>query len=244
NRNNVHIANVINTVLKSYVSKHLIYDKNFIENVIKIAAIPPSMIGYKKDPIKLSEGEVRFYTKSKNFEFSNFYPFHPSYMRTKKFENVKNFSFEYDGHSWKTVEHAYQAHKFMQPGASQKNFEYAEYIKNAPTAGLAAKLGNVSLIGINLYKGGKEYANIIKKYRNDVKIRDDWEDVKLDIMIKLVKAKFDQHEYLRKLLLQTDNKKLIEASPRDYFWGEGKDKTGKNYLGRILMNLRWHYTPK
>jgi predicted NAD-dependent protein-ADP-ribosyltransferase YbiA (DUF1768 family) len=30
----------------------------------------------------------------------------------------------------------------------------------------------------------------------------------------------------------------VENSPIDYFWGCGAEKTGQNYLGKILMSVR------
>ena len=37
---------------------------------------------------------------------------------------------------------------------------------------------------------------------------------------------------------------LIEANPADYFWGEGKDGSGKNMMGRILMEIRAYLKDK
>lgn len=43
---------------------------------------------------------------------------------------------------------------------------------------------------------------------------------------------------LRDLLLSTNSKNLIEASPYDYYWGCGNDGSGQNRLGKLLMELR------
>jgi predicted NAD-dependent protein-ADP-ribosyltransferase YbiA (DUF1768 family) len=40
------------------------------------------------------------------------------------------------------------------------------------------------------------------------------------------------------LLLSTGNATLIEDSPMDFYWGCGSDGTGKNMLGKILMEYR------
>ena len=40
------------------------------------------------------------------------------------------------------------------------------------------------------------------------------------------------------VILKTGNAKLAEASPFDYFWGEGRSKTGSNVLGQIHMIVR------
>lgn len=53
-----------------------------------------------------------------------------------------------------------------------------------------------------------------------------------------VYAKFTQHEELGKLLRETGERKLVEDSPRDAFWGVGKHGTGRNELGKCLMRCR------
>ena len=73
-------------------------------------------------------------------------------------------------------------------------------------------------------------------------------EVCLDIMREGVTLKFTQVEGLRKALLSTNDKELIEASPRDSFWGVGvslgnkdlrnRSKWGMNHLGKILMEVR------
>ena len=39
-------------------------------------------------------------------------------------------------------------------------------------------------------------------------------------------------------LLATGDKELVENAPGDYYWGCGADGSGRNMLGRILMELR------
>lgn len=68
--------------------------------------------------------------------------------------------------------------------------------------------------------------------------RGDWESVKKDIMCKALLAKFTQNEPLRRSLLSTGKRTLIEASPYDNFWGCGADGGGKNELGKLLMEIR------
>lgn len=80
-----------------------------------------------------------------------------------------------------------------------------------------------------------------KKYGKKVKLREDWEEVKVDIMKEVVKAKFDQHPELKQRLIGTGNTQLTECNKwHDYFWGVCNGK-GKNMLGRILMDLRKAY---
>jgi ribA/ribD-fused uncharacterized protein len=70
------------------------------------------------------------------------------------------------------------------------------------------------------------------------KLRRDWEAVKVGIMRKAVMAKFTQHEELRTLLLSTADAKIVEHAENDNYWGNGGDGSGKNMLGRILMQVR------
>jgi N-glycosidase YbiA len=70
------------------------------------------------------------------------------------------------------------------------------------------------------------------------KLRRDWESVKVAVMRKAVRAKFTQHQELRELLLTTGDAKLVEHTENDDYWGDGGDGSGKNMLGRILMEVR------
>ena len=69
-------------------------------------------------------------------------------------------------------------------------------------------------------------------------LRPDWEVVKLDVMREALRAKFIQHRDLQEKLLSTGDRQLVEHTARDRFWGDGGDGSGKNMLGRLLMELR------
>jgi hypothetical protein len=58
-----------------------------------------------------------------------------------------------------------------------------------------------------------------------------------DIMRSVLKAKKEQCEEFRAFLEASKGCELIEDTS-DPFWGRGKDGTGKNWLGKILMELR------
>jgi ribA/ribD-fused uncharacterized protein len=68
--------------------------------------------------------------------------------------------------------------------------------------------------------------------------RPDWDDVKVGIMVDILRAKAAQHEYVRRKLLATGDRELIEDSWRDDFWGWGADKNGRNQLGKLWMQVR------
>ncbi len=72
----------------------------------------------------------------------------------------------------------------------------------------------------------------------DYPLREDWEEVKENIMYKALKAKFTQHEDCKQLLLQTRDTLLIEHTKNGSYWADGGDGKGKNRLGVLLMKLR------
>jgi ribA/ribD-fused uncharacterized protein len=69
-------------------------------------------------------------------------------------------------------------------------------------------------------------------------LRRDWESVKDEIMFEAVRAKFTQHEELRKILLATGDAEIIEHTGKDSYWGDGGDGGGRNMLGKTLMLVR------
>jgi ribA/ribD-fused uncharacterized protein len=69
-------------------------------------------------------------------------------------------------------------------------------------------------------------------------LRRDWEAVKDDIMRAAVLAKFTQHSALRELLLSTGDAPIIEHTTNDRYWGDSGDGSGRNMLGKILMEVR------
>lgn len=68
--------------------------------------------------------------------------------------------------------------------------------------------------------------------------RKDWDDVRVSIMKDILRAKVEQHPYVKQKLLESGTKELIEDSWRDDFWGWGPNKDGKNQLGKLWMELR------
>jgi len=77
-----------------------------------------------------------------------------------------------------------------------------------------------------------------KKMGRKLKIRPDWESVKLKVMEDLLAQKFAD-PVLKKQLQETGDAKLIEGNYwGDDFWGVDKKKGGKNHLGKLLMKIR------
>jgi ribA/ribD-fused uncharacterized protein len=125
------------------------------------------------------------------------------------FSNFSAHGFELDGEYWPTPEHYFQAQKF--PGTPD-----CDQIRLVKTPKAAANMG-------------RERTRPLRK---------DWEQVKDDIMRKAVLRKFETHPNIREILLATGDEEIVEDSPIDYYWGCGKDGSGKNMLGQIIMEVR------
>ncbi len=68
--------------------------------------------------------------------------------------------------------------------------------------------------------------------------RADWEEVKDGIMYKALEAKFTQHADLKAKLLETQGYSIVEHTKNDAYWADAGDGTGKNMLGKLLVQLR------
>ena len=77
-----------------------------------------------------------------------------------------------------------------------------------------------------------------KRLGRKVNLRNDWENVKTQIMYEICYAKFTQNSDLAQKLLDTGNQTLVEGNTwNDTFWGVCED-AGENHLGIILMQIR------
>lgn len=87
------------------------------------------------------------------------------------------------------------------------------------------------------------YGNQAKRLGRAVKVRPDWQQVKVGVMEQVVEAKFSQNPMLARWLLETADKPLFEGNHHgDFFWGvDPKTGQGENHLGKILMQLREKY---
>ena len=126
-----------------------------------------------------------------------------------EFSNFALYPISLDGERWPTSEHYFQAQKFEDEANRDK-------VRAAKSPMIAARLGR----------------------SRKVKLRRDWESVKVGVMRDAVAAKFTQHDELRALLLSTGDAKLVEHTENDDYWGDGGDGSGQNMLGRLLMQVR------
>lgn len=57
-------------------------------------------------------------------------------------------------------------------------------------------------------------------------------------MKEIIRAKVAQHPYVKKKLIESGDRELVENSWRDDFWGWGPNKDGQNHLGKLWMEVR------
>lgn len=124
--------------------------------------------------------------------------------------NFSAFTLHWKGIRFDTSEAAYHWEKFPHWPSMQED------IRCAPSAHEAFKRAEAQ-----------------KEHR-----RPDWDAVKISIMRDILRAKVQQHEYVKRKLLQTGDRELVEDSWRDGFWGWDADRRGLNMLGNLWMEIR------
>jgi hypothetical protein len=80
-----------------------------------------------------------------------------------------------------------------------------------------------------------------KRMGRVVTLRPDWEDVKYEVMLDALMAKFGNYPKLKEVLLSTGDALIYEDSPYDKVWGTGEKGgvgKGQNLLGKALMHTR------
>jgi N-glycosidase YbiA len=147
--------------------------------------------------------------------------FYSSNREYFEFSNFSEHPIVINGKEYPTNEHYFQSMKFLPTEmVFLKEYNvyipYQEIIRYAKTPKEAKRLGS----------------------NRNFKIHPNWDTMRIEVMRECVRAKFQQHPSLRELLLSTGDAILVEDSPTDYFWGCGKNRTGKNMLGKILMEVR------
>ena len=130
------------------------------------------------------------------------------------FSNFSSFKVEIEGVVFDTSEQAYHWYKFTNRPDIQ------EEILKTRSAHDAFKL-----------------ANHFKEQRIQ-----NWDEIKVEVMLKILRAKVSQHQYIKRKLIDTGNRELIENSWRDNVWGWGENKDGMNLLGKCWMTIRKELT--
>ena len=140
-----------------------------------------------------------------------------------EFSNWFECDFTYKLHKFKNSEQAFMWEKAIYFGDK----ETAEKILVTPSPNQNKKLGRK-----------------VKNFNAE-----EWLRVGYDIMVAVNMAKFEQNEKLRQILLSTEDRIIVEASPYDTIWGIGlyweDDRVldenkwrGQNLLGKALMEVR------
>jgi N-glycosidase YbiA len=135
--------------------------------------------------------------------------FHTARGKYGFLSNFAPYGVEFDGLWYPTAEHYFQAQKFA-------GTPLAEQIRSAATPKEANTLGRHSRLPL----------------------RADWEAIKDEVMLTVLRRKFAMHKELRKLLLATSGEELIEDDVTNEYWACGANGKGKNRLGQLLMQVR------
>jgi len=144
--------------------------------------------------------------------------FDDEYMFLSNFFELKT-PITVDGLVFRTNEHFFQAYKTL-------NERDRIWIANQATPGAAKKAGNKGGIG------------------RKIKLRDDWNIIKFDVMFMGLFLKFINNEDLSIKLIETAPKILVEDNWwHDNIWGnctcgQCVNIEGQNHLGLQLMEVR------
>jgi ribA/ribD-fused uncharacterized protein len=141
----------------------------------------------------------------------------------EKYRFLSNFHrcpVSHGGYVWPSSEHAYMAAKCF------RTFDEDGCVRYNRTKYLDIRSMSCSQV---------------RSWGQKVDLRLDWEDVKVSVMSEVCLNKFAENHDLKKALLETGGKTLVEANSwGDRFWGYDVDnKCGSNNLGKVLMHVRY-----
>ena len=162
---------------------------------------------------RISHYTPRSWTGSKRSRHGKTGPIH-FYHKSDPYFEFTSFHvspIELDSKNWATTENYFQAQKYI----------------GTPLYGAIQECGTA-----------REAFTISRSPQGSRWRRCDWEEVKQDVMYVALYAKFTQHSDLKKRLLGTGDRPLVEHAERDRYWGDGGDGRGENHLGKLLMKLR------
>ncbi|GEM_PF-1474536 len=123
------------------------------------------------------------------------------------YSNLAVIPFTLDAFTWHSAEQFYQASKFTDELIITR-------IKDCTSPFQCAAIGQT------------------RKF----KIREDWEEIKVFVMERAIRARFDQYPDLADVLKRSKGR-LYDHSAADGFWGIGYGQSS-NVTGKILMKIR------
>jgi ribA/ribD-fused uncharacterized protein len=131
------------------------------------------------------------------------------------FTPYSSHAIDINGVRFPTVEHAYQCARY-----TDENI--IEEIRTAASP-------------VQAWKISSRYKSVqIPGFKND--------SYKLKVMKDLMRLKAEQHEDVRKALIDSKDliivKHIVSGPPGDGFWDDGEDGKGLNHTGRMWMEIR------
>jgi ribA/ribD-fused uncharacterized protein len=129
--------------------------------------------------------------------------------RENLLSSVSARPFSLDDAEWPTAEHYVLAMQFEDPALRAE-------IRSASDPQQARKLA--------------------KRYKRH--IRSDRESVRRVYMTRAIYTRCLTHPESARALLETGDKRIVESSLYDYYWGCGRDGRGLNTYGEVLMDVR------
>lgn len=106
-----------------------------------------------------------------------------------------------------------------------------------PTAEHAYQAAKTTDHNRRLYIAGLSTPGQAKRAGQFVILREQWDEIKLGVMLKILREKFKDPK-LRKALITTGDVMLVEGNYwGDIYWGVCDGK-GANHLGKLLMQVR------
>lgn len=133
----------------------------------------------------------------------------PNEVFKKYFSAFSAHPITFCGTTYKTVEHAYQAQRYIDP-------KIVHDIVDSETP--------------------EQAWEISQKYKSQQIA--DFNDRKLAVMEVLFRAKLAQHSDVHQALIDSGNALIVKHELRDSWWGDGPDGSGRNEMGKLWMRLR------
>ena len=137
---------------------------------------------------------------------------------------------------------------FKGPNKWLSNFELVPITYNGiyyPSTEHAYMAQKTTVIELRMQIAAASTPSKAKKLGRALKLRPDWELIKLQVMEDVLRIKFNQEPYKSKLIA-TGNEELIEGNTWcDQIWGQCRCQKcldsgieGQNNLGKLLMKIR------